>query len=219
MSKNNRRFVRVEINAISNIKRQAISKQFEEELKADILNISVGGIYFETGQPLPEGTLFEFEFKLPDSNKTVKAKGMVVWVSKKRNATSMGVKFIKISTNDKAAILNYIQAKLEEKGLSIEEYGDDIMIPERIPQGFEGLVYNKLHQQFLRIYFKEIGFDLSLDDILAKMACSEESLKIILKTFEKCGVIQRTKDKVNFYYAEDPQLRSKIEQWINENGV
>ena len=120
--KNVRKYIRVEIDSLSNIKRQAISKQFEEELKAKVLNISSGGIYVETSNPLPEGTLFEFEFKLPDSKKIIKAKGMVTWVKRKSSISGMGIKFIKISTDNKKAILGYIEQKLKEKGLDLEEF-------------------------------------------------------------------------------------------------
>lgn len=215
---NDRKYIRVEIDSISNIKRQAISKQFENELKAKILNISMGGIYIETNQPLPEGTLFEFEFKLPDSNKMVKSKGMVTWVTKKNNQACMGIKFIKISTNDKKAIIAYIESKLSEKGISIEEFNEGV-VPKVIKSGFEGLVVDDLHQSFLRIYFKEIGFDMALDEVQEKLGCTEEQLKFLIKTYEKAGIISKEKDKVNFFYSEDQKLRNQIENWIRENVV
>lgn len=215
---NDRKYIRVEIDSISNIKRQAISKQFENELKAKILNISMGGIYIETNQPLPEGTLFEFEFKLPDSNKIVKSKGMVTWVTKKNNQSCMGIKFIKISTNDKKAIISYIKSKLKEKGISYDEFSEG-QAPKISKVGFEGLIENEMHQNFLRIYFKEIGFDMSLEEVQEKLSCTEEQLKNVIKVFEKAGIINKEKDKVNFFYSEDQKLRNQIENWIRENVI
>lgn len=215
---NDRKYIRVEIDSISNIKRQAISKQFENELKAKILNISMGGIYIETNQPLPEGTLFEFEFKLPDSNKIVKSKGMVTWITKKNNQSCMGIKFIKVSTTDKKAIIAYIESKLSEKGISIEEFNEGVM-PKVIKSGIEGLVADEIHQRFLRIYFKEIGFDMELEEVQEKLNCTDEELKFVIKVFEKAGIINKEKDKVNFFYSEDQKLRNQIENWIRENVV
>lgn len=215
--KNVRKYIRVEIDSLSNIKRQAISKQFEEELKAKVLNISSGGIYVETSNPLPEGTLFEFEFKLPDSKKIIKAKGMVTWVKRKSSISGMGIKFIKISTDNKKAILGYIEQKLKEKGLDLEEFNLGNIAREEV-EGFEGLVQDELHQNFLRVYFKEIGFDLEFKKVQEKLLCSEEDLLFVLKTFEKTGIIFKEKNKINFYYAENQKLRSQIENWIRENG-
>lgn len=215
--KNVRKYIRVEIDSLSNIKRQAISKQFEEELKAKVLNISSGGIYVETSNPLPEGTLFEFEFKLPDSKKIIKAKGMVTWVKRKSSISGMGIKFIKISTDNKKAILGYIEQKLKEKGLDLEEFNLGNIARQEV-EGFEGLVQDELHQNFLRIYFKEIGFDLEFKNVQEKLLCSEEDLLFVLKTFEKTGIIFKEKNKINFYYAENQKLRSQIENWIRENG-
>jgi len=215
---NDRKYIRVEIDSISNIKRQAVSRQFENELKAKVLNISMGGIYIETNQPLPEGTLFEFEFKLPDSNKIVKSKGIVTWVTKKNNQSSMGIKFIKVSTNDKKAIIAYIESRLIEKGISFEEFGDG-STPIITKKGFEGLIEDELHQRFLRIYFKEIGFDMGIEEVKEKLACSEDEFKVLIKTFEKAGIINSEKDRVNFFYSEDQKLRNQIENWIRENVI
>lgn len=215
--KNVRKYIRVEIDSLSNIKRQAISKQFEEELKAKVLNISSGGIYVETSNPLPEGTLFEFEFKLPDSKKIIKAKGMVTWVKRKSSVSGMGIKFIKISTDNKKAILGYIEQKLKEKGLDLEEFNLGNITREEV-EGFEGLIQDELHQNFLRVYFKEIGFDLEFKKVQEKLLCSEEDLLFVLKTFEKTGIIFKEKNKINFYYAENQKLRNQIENWIRENG-
>lgn len=215
--RNNRKYIRVEIDSLSNIRRQAISKQFEEELKANILNISTGGIYVETTNPLPEGTLFEFEFRLPDSKKVIKAKGMITWISRKASITGMGIKFIKISTDNKKAIIGYIEQKLKEKGLTLDEFnlGD---LSRDLIEGFEGLIQDELHQNFLRIYFKEIGFDMDFKMILEKLHCMEEDLLFVIKTFEKSGIIHKDNNKINFYYAENQKLRGQIENWIRENG-
>lgn len=216
--KNNRKYVRVAIDSLSNIKRQAISKQFEEELKAKVLNISTGGIYVETSNPLPEGTLFEFEFRLPDSKKMIKAKGMITWVTRRMNNSGMGIKFIRLSTDDKKAIVGYIEQKLVEKGLSLEEFNLGDLARDEV-EGFEGLVQDELHQNFLRVYFKEIGFDMSLKNIRSKLICSEEDLLFVINVFEKLGLISKDSDKINFYYADNQKLRNQIENWIRENGA
>jgi uncharacterized protein (TIGR02266 family) len=215
---NDRKYIRVEIDSISNIKRQAISKQFEEELKAKVLNISTGGIYVETNHPLPEGTLFEFEFKLPDSKTVIKAKGMITWVSRKMNSSGMGIKFIKISTENKKAIIDYIEKKLAEKGMNLEEFSLG-GTRNNVSNGFEGLIFDEVHQKFLKLYFKEIGFDMEIKTILEKIKCQEDDLYFAINTFEKLGIILKEKSKVNFYYAEDQKLRSQIENWIRENGA
>ena len=107
---------------------------------------------------------------------------------------------------------------MSEKGISIEEFNEGVM-PKVIKSGIEGLVADEIHQRFLRIYFKEIGFDMELEEVQEKLNCTDEELKFVIKVFEKAGIINKEKDKVNFFYSEDQKLRNQIENWIRENVV
>jgi len=212
-----RKFIRVDLEALSNIKTKTISPQFQEELENKILNIGMGGIFVETDSPLPTGTFFEFEFTLPASDSQVHAKGMVTWSSKRENK-GMGIKFIRISTLDKKSILEYISKRLEEKGLSIGEFE---VAQSNVPteeQGFDILIVNEISKNLLKIYFREIGFDMEVSEAIGELDCEESELTKILGSFEMLGLIKIDGSKINFYYAEDQKLRSSIESWIRDNG-
>lgn len=217
--KNDRKYIRVDIFSVSNIKRQAITKQLEEELKIKVLNIGIGGIYVETQHPLPIDTLCDFDFKLPESNKIVSVKGMVTWVNRKGLDAGMGLKFIKVSTEDKNAILEYIQQRLEAKGLQIEEFFNGQTPVKAKIEGFDALVSNELKQKLIRTYFKEIGFDTGYSELMEQLGCDETELDDALKDYEKNGLVQIADDRVKFFYSDDSKLRSMIENWIRENGI
>jgi uncharacterized protein (TIGR02266 family) len=66
------------------------------------LDISEGGIFIATHQPLPMGTEVEIEFSIPNFPEAIRAVGRVQWVREFSYSTSdvhpgMGVQFLKIS--------------------------------------------------------------------------------------------------------------------------
>lgn len=212
-----RKFIRIELEALSNIKTKNISPQFQEELESKILNIGLGGIFVETDSPLPIGTFFEFQFTLPASDRQVEAKGMVTWIGKKSNK-GMGIKFVRISTGDKKNVLAYIKKRLEEKGLSVSDFELSMDSQPAVELGFNQLISSELSMSVLKIYFKEIGFDMEFNNVLEEANCSESELEIILNSFEEMGLVKLDGSRINFYYAEDQSLRSDIENWIRKNA-
>ncbi len=76
-------------------------------------NMSEGGMFISTLQPLPPGTELLIEFLLPEVNRPLKVKAKVVW-SRKRTTThdkrrGMGVKFEQISKSDKEMIAGVVR--------------------------------------------------------------------------------------------------------------
>jgi uncharacterized protein (TIGR02266 family) len=66
------------------------------------VDISEGGIFIATHQPLPRGTEVEIEFSIPTFPEAVRATGLVQWVRPFSYGTmdanpGMGVKFLRIS--------------------------------------------------------------------------------------------------------------------------
>ncbi len=79
-------------------------------------NVSRGGIFIKTDKPLPLNTEVELNFRLPNSYRLFKTKGLVVWVSPPggKKQPGIGVQFREMSEED-AAYLEKVIEKLTEK--------------------------------------------------------------------------------------------------------
>lgn len=79
------------------------------------LNISSGGLFLETAEPLLVGTPLELEFILPDQPAPIRCKGRVAWVneatypSKPSLPSGMGVQFLDLGLDDLHAIREFIK--------------------------------------------------------------------------------------------------------------
>jgi len=79
-------------------------------------NVSRGGIFLSTHNPLPVGTTLNLRFNLPDDHRTIKVTGKVVWINeikpgKKNLNPGMGIEFVDLSEKDKEAITLLIKRK------------------------------------------------------------------------------------------------------------
>ena len=87
--------------------KSATVDEFIEQYATDI---SRGGIYIKSKQPMPIGTLLKFEFQLKDESKLIQGVGRVVWKREAgegatdANPSGMGIKFIKMDPESKALV-------------------------------------------------------------------------------------------------------------------
>ncbi len=83
-----------------------------EEVLASV-NISEGGLYLRTPQPLPEGTLIQLSFTLPHDADTIKLSAEVVRAlplgTQFEIEPGMGVRFVDVPGNTLLKIRNFIQ--------------------------------------------------------------------------------------------------------------
>ena len=61
-------------------------------------DLGTGGVFIQTGAPLPTGSAIDLTFTIPDSKETLMAKGTVIWVQspvadRKDLTPGMGVQF------------------------------------------------------------------------------------------------------------------------------
>ena len=73
-------------------------------------DISQGGLYIDTINPLPEGSSISFQFKLPgdESGNPVSGEGRVVWMN---HLQGMGICFTRLSDEDLARLKAYLSQK------------------------------------------------------------------------------------------------------------
>lgn len=80
------------------------------------IDLSTGGLFLATENPLPADTPLKMEFVLPTSETTICCKARVAWVNeaelrkKKTIPTGMGVQFLDLTLADMDAIRKYIKS-------------------------------------------------------------------------------------------------------------
>jgi len=83
--------------------------------------IGGGGLFIEKFNPLPKGTETRLEFSLPASKKIITVQAQVVWTRKtfieKFLYPGMGIKFVEISGEDRAELMDFVSRFNRERGL------------------------------------------------------------------------------------------------------
>jgi len=79
-----------------------------------VTNLSKGGVFIQTDDPLPLQSRINLTFFLPDLDIKIEAKGKVVWTYDIKKGTGnivpgMGIKFTDLSAQHKTLIEDYIQ--------------------------------------------------------------------------------------------------------------
>jgi len=95
-----------------------IQVEFEDHLLAETVNISGGGVFIRTNDPLDIEEQFYLKLHIPDGQEPAEVLCKVVWTNKYGKESDdlprgMGVKFIKIKAQDKKRIEDFIQAHIK----------------------------------------------------------------------------------------------------------
>jgi uncharacterized protein (TIGR02266 family) len=84
-----------------------------------ISNLSVGGLFVKTEEPLSTGQKTDLVIFLPDKKKKLEVSGKVVWSSKEERVTAegklppgMGIKFLNLAKEDIERIINVLSDTL-----------------------------------------------------------------------------------------------------------
>jgi type IV pilus assembly protein PilZ len=78
-------------------------------------NISRGGIFIETRDPLPEGTIVEMKFQPPGAEAPIEVSGKVVWVNRWRDGEDnhnpgMGIQFEELAEDNRELLAQLVKA-------------------------------------------------------------------------------------------------------------
>ncbi len=92
-------------------KNERINKKIKSEVHSEYamtystsIDLSSGGIFISTPEPLANGTELLISFKTPDGE-NVEIKGVVKWSADNDEKTGMGIEFINISENARKQVL------------------------------------------------------------------------------------------------------------------
>jgi len=88
-------------------------KKARDFFRAYTANIGSGGLFVRTTKNLPEGSLLNLEFNLPNSNQVIHTKGKVAWarskeISSEEMPPGMGIEFVDMKPDNKKLLNNYI---------------------------------------------------------------------------------------------------------------
>ena len=76
-------------------------------------NMSIGGMFIQTRNPLPIGTRFRLRFRIPGRAKAVETLAEVRWVLKPEEAgpmkPGMGVQFEELTNDDRSAVESMLE--------------------------------------------------------------------------------------------------------------
>jgi type IV pilus assembly protein PilZ len=88
----------------------------QEFLSAYTVNVSGGGIYIKTKEPLPLNQVVHLRFTLPGIGRVFNLQGLVVWTNPHPSRSSfpsgMGIKFMNLDPEGKKLIAGFVKAKL-----------------------------------------------------------------------------------------------------------
>ena len=110
--------------------KSATVDEFIEQYARDI---SRGGLFIKSKEPMPIGTLLKFEFQLKDESRLIHGVGRVVW---KRDAAEakgdeappgMGIKFIKMDPESRVTV-ERIVAQRGEAAAAFEGGGGEAVV-------------------------------------------------------------------------------------------
>lgn len=93
------------------------SASVDEFIEHYSMDISSGGIFIKSKNPLEIGTLLKFELQLKDESKIIQGVGRVVWVRSLDQSTSdanppgMGIKFIKVPPESQEIINRVVEGR------------------------------------------------------------------------------------------------------------
>ena len=96
---------------------EAVDKPTREYLTQVAQNISLRGIFIETGHPPPAGTLIRLDIRLtPADPKPVHAKGIVRWRRRWSQPRGMGVEFLDFKGLGERDLREWLASVLGEGG-------------------------------------------------------------------------------------------------------
>jgi type IV pilus assembly protein PilZ len=89
-------------------------KSSRELVTSYMRNISKGGVFIQTEEPLDLGTVLALTFQLPGQENLIKIKGKVVWYNPAGGIqnSGMGVQFTEMPEEDRHILEGFIEANL-----------------------------------------------------------------------------------------------------------
>jgi hypothetical protein len=163
-----------------------------QDLKAT--NISLGGIFLSTPYPFPQNTILELTLQLPGTNKTVKWKGIVRWVSTDPQNPGNGIEFIEMGNIDKDEITKLVsQEAIRELATKCES--------------------NKVYKDLLILWNRNKGKSYEYSSLIKFFTLDKAEFDEIVNYFVQLKIFQISGSKIIF--LPSPQIVG-LEEYIKK---
>ena len=87
-------------------------------IKSYMLNVSKGGVFIKTSNPLPIDSPVIIQMQMPDDQETMEIEGCVVWSNpmgaKNSFPTGMGIQFVNMKTEHEEKISAFVKKHMKE---------------------------------------------------------------------------------------------------------
>lgn len=108
---------------------------FVEEYSA---NLSLGGMFIRTDEPVPVGTEMPIEFRLGQDYELIRGRGRVVWVRKRAadadHPPGMGIRFLELTPGSRELIFKLVERRVREGGDPFDLDHEADLLPDRPPE-------------------------------------------------------------------------------------
>ncbi|MGB0678982.1 MAG: TIGR02266 family protein [Polyangiales bacterium] len=108
--------------ALVSLKVRFRSATVDDFIERYSIDISRGGLFIQSKNPMPIGTLLKFEFQLQDESRLIHGVGRVAWLRPASepedpdNPPGMGIKFIKMDPSSRALVNSIVEARGSSAG-------------------------------------------------------------------------------------------------------
>lgn len=174
------------------------------------------GVFLPCAESYPEDTVLEVHFTIPGNDASYRAVGLVRWGTDDARCPGVGVTFVKVGrqTGGASAILPPPEGQAPSL---LQTPRFHMMTPE---QAMSRLTQTPLHARMLRYYYANANQFVRIRTIAGALGIGMRLLDPVLKTYEECGLLQRTSDDdVNFIWPDDPAMEEQLVNWISEFGL
>lgn len=197
MTEEGRRYKRLGANWIVRIRTQKPTDSTRLRVGERIKNISLGGVFIETGCPFPIGSFVEFDFNLPGHTDVIHANGVVKWVNDGRyrdRPCGMGVEFVEVSTASQTAITGFVETMP----------ADNLLAP---------LLTTDDHKTILAFYKQKVGEKFQIEALAKFVNIPPERLVPALSDYAIFDLVSVQGTEIRFKSCADPALKASIDAW------
>jgi len=182
---------------------QAVLERMQQKIQTD------GGVFVESSEILPEGSLVEVRFSVPGRAGLVQGLGLVRWVVPSGPRAGMGITFLRVQPVE--------AEKREPPRTAIARRAR--LAPAEV---MEVLTKNQLSQRLLKYYYANLGRLVTTRSITSALGVAQRMLKPQLEVYKSLGLAVEDRDNpesVSFIWPDDRELQNAIVDWIQEYGL
>lgn len=193
-----RRFKRIATSRDTRIRSVQVSSDERHRIE-QIRNLSIGGVFVETGAPMRIGSVVELHFTLPGHEGEVGGRGVVRWSndgSIRTQPRGMGIEFLEVFGGKAEALRAFVRAKTEQEFMGV-------------------LTRSRHHENLLRFYCRKQGENFPIDVLARFLGCRHAEMLECLKDFSLYALLRFSRDTVTFVKASDPEVAAAIQVWYD----